>query len=229
MIRIVGAHWPTKLPSCLRPVRTSAADAAIAPTASPRKASDGTFAVCRSTFSVARSSYSMSCPPPSRQSGDAARPGPSPVLAAAVLSCRARPPGGPVAVRPLARVPHRVRGGRRRDAPPHGPRRVALAPHRLGRPPRPRAPLGEGGGDPLRGRRGLGHGHLLRARAALAALHGVRGADHRDALLARGLRVLRRGDLPRRVPLLLGASRPAPPPRERARRRGERRALRLLR
>src|SRR3982751_2855448 len=52
MIRIEGAHWPTKLPSCLRPPRTRAADAAIAPTANPKYAKDGTFVVASSTFAV---------------------------------------------------------------------------------------------------------------------------------------------------------------------------------
>ncbi len=55
-MRIVGAHWPTKVPSWRRPVSTNVADSAIAPTARPMNASEGILEVCCSTVSVARSS-----------------------------------------------------------------------------------------------------------------------------------------------------------------------------
>ena len=73
------------------------------------------------------------------------------------------------------------------------------------RVPRARQALGQGHGDPVRGRRRVGHGAVVRARPALAALHAVRRADHRHAVLARGLRVLHRGDLPRHLSVRLGA------------------------
>ena len=64
-----------------------------------------------------------------------------------------------LALRPLARLPHRLRGGRRGDAALHGARRVALAadaatPDYL----ELAQALGEGHRHPLRGRRGVGHG-----------------------------------------------------------------------
>ena len=77
---------------------------------------------------------------------------------------------------------------------------------RTGDPSVPRAgeALGEGHRHPVRGRRRVGHGAVVRARAALAGFMRFAGADHRHAVLARGVRVLHRGDLPRHLPLRLG-------------------------
>ena len=44
----------------------------------------------------------------------------------------------------------------------------------------------------------------LRARPALARLHGACRRHHRHALLPRGIRLLHRGDLPRCLPLRMG-------------------------
>src|SRR2546430_10633953 len=44
---------------------------------------------------------------------------------------------------------------------------------------------------------------LFRSRPPVASLHGIRRFDHRHAVLARGVRVLHGGDLPRHLPVRL--------------------------
>ncbi len=152
---------------------------------------------------------------------------------AAALLVR-RPPAGPS---PTPRSHHRHEPPRRGPGPdghvpglpPHlrDPRRRAAGhdARRRGPPPpnrrpdlaRARAALVEGVRDPVRRRRRLRHDHLVRARPAVAALHRRGGPHHRPAVLARGLRVLPRGDLPRHLPLRLGPAVAArAPPRRRA-------------
>src|SRR3989475_4528216 len=63
---------------------------------------------------------------------------------------------------------------------------------------------------------------VVRARAPVARVHAVRGADHRHAVLARGVRLLHRSDLPRRLSLRVGADLAARPPRRRRARGGGR-------
>ena len=100
-----------------------------------------------------------------------------------------------------------------------------MAAHGRARVLRSRAPLGEGDGRAVRRRRRVGHGALVRARTALAGLHALRRSAHRHALLARGFRLLPRGDLPRRLSVRVGARRPARASRGRRRRGGERRGV----
>ena len=104
----------------------------------------------------------------------------------------------------VARLPHHLRGHRHRAAGAHGHRRDALAAHGRCHVSRAREALGERRGDPLRGGRRLRHRAQLRARAALARVHEAGGSDHRHAVLARRLRVLHRGDLPRHLSLRVG-------------------------
>ena len=95
--------------------------------------------------------------------------------------------------------------------------------------PRAREAVGEGDGDPVRRRRRLGDGTLVRARAPLAALHGARRRDHRDAVLPRRIRLLHGSDLPRRLPLWVGPDSAARAPHRGHPGRGERDALRRFR
>ena len=57
----------------------------------------------------------------------------------------------------------------------------------------------------------------------------LRRSDHRHAVLARGIRLLPRGHLPRHLPLRVGPRRPARAPRGRRRRGGERCGVRRVR
>src|SRR3982751_937220 len=78
MIRRLGAHWPTKLPSCFLPLATSAAEAAIALTASPSQIIDGALAVCCSTEDVrfpSRCMQNLLFPPARREIADRAAHG----------------------------------------------------------------------------------------------------------------------------------------------------------
>lgn len=120
---------------------------------------------------------------------------------------RARPDGD------VAGVPHPVRVRRHRHAAPHGARRAAPPQDRRPARPRARQALGQGHRDPVRGRRGLGHRALVRARPALPRVHALCRAGHRHAVLARGLRVLPRGDRPGPLPLWVEAPVAARTPR----------------
>ncbi len=93
---------------------------------------------------------------------------------------------------------------RRRPAADDADRRGHAPSHWRPRMARARAPLVQGVRGPVRRRRRVGHDHQLRAGAAVPALHVFRRRDHRPAVLAGGLRLLHRGDLPRHLPVRLG-------------------------
>src|SRR5882672_10320621 len=116
----------------------------------------------------------------------------------------ARPPGRPLPDGGLARVSHRVRRHRDRHAAHDGAGGAALASDGARDLSRSRQALGQGDRHPVRGRRRVRDGALVRARAPVAPVHGVRRSDHRHAVLARGVRVLHRGDFPGHLPVRLG-------------------------
>ena len=72
----------------------------------------------------------------------------------------------------LAGVPHRVRGGGRRAAGADGARRRAAPAHARSRVSAALEAAGQGDQHPVRGRRGVGDGAVVRAGPAVAALHG---------------------------------------------------------
>src|SRR5689334_3047637 len=90
----------------------------------------------------------------------------------------------------VARLPHHFRRDWDRDAAVDGARGVAVATHRRRRVSAAREAMGKGKRDLVRCRRRVGDGVVVRARAALAALHAIRRTDHWLAVLARGIRVL---------------------------------------
>src|SRR5467141_1505886 len=116
----------------------------------------------------------------------------------------ARPPGRPLADGCVAGLPHRVRRHRDRDAAHDGPGGAALAGDGTRDLSRSGQARGQGHRHPVRGRRRCRNGAVVRARAPVAPVHGVRRSDHRDAVLARGVRVLHRGDFPGHLPIRLG-------------------------
>src|SRR5438309_1471983 len=138
-------------------------------------------------------------------------------------SLRARPDGR------VAGFPHRLRGDRNRAAAPDGARGAALAADARPRIPRSGETLVERGGCPLRGRRGVGDGSLLRAGPSLPHLHETRGPARLHALFAGGIRLFHRGDLPRHLPLRLEARAREGACRRRLRGGRERRRVRALR
>src|SRR5450759_4939643 len=136
---------------------------------------------------------------------------------------------GPLADGDFPRLPHRVRRNRNRNAPDDGAGRVAVAPQRRARIPGAGAAVGQGGSDPVRRGRSLGHGAIVRARTPLARVHEVRRPDRRRPILARRVRLLHRGDLPRRLSLRVGPALAARALACRDRRRSERRRVGSLR
>src|SRR2546426_3196126 len=140
-----------------------------------------------------------------------------------------RPPGRPLADGCIAGLPHRVRRHRDRHAAHDGPGGTALAGDGARDLSRSRQALGEGDRHLVRGRRRVRDGTVVRARAAVAPVHGVRRSDHRDAVLARGVRVLHRGDFSGHLPVRVGPHLGAGAPLGRRGRGGERRGVGCLR
>ena len=87
----------------------------------------------------------------------------------------------------------------------------------------------ESDGRAVRHRRGVGDCAVVRAGAALAAVHGGGRAADRPRLRARGICLLRRSDFPRLVSLRLGPAVAARPLVVRRGGRGERRRIRRAR
>ena len=136
-----------------------------------------------------------------------------------LLICRDRRPGiaalparGAADAGALAGRPHPA--GLLRDrvpgdgAVPRGP----LAANRRPDLPGARAALVEGDADPVRGRRRDRHDPLVRARPAVAAVHGAVGRGLRLRVRAGGRLVLHRGDLHRDLRLRLGSALASRPP-----------------
>ena len=129
----------------------------------------------------------------------------------------------------LAGVPHRVRGGGRCAAGADGAGRRAAPAHARSRVPAALEAAGEGDQHPVRGRRGVGDGAVVRAGPAVAPLHGPIRRIDRAAVRARGLRVLHRGDLPRHLSVRARQGVAGPAPSLRRRRRGQRRGVGAVR
>ena len=87
----------------------------------------------------------------------------------------------------------------------------------------------EGDQHPVRGRRGLGDGAVVRARPALAALHGPLRRIDRAAVRAGRVRLLHGGDLPRHLPVRARQGVAAAAPGVGHRRRRQRRRVGVLR
>ena len=105
----------------------------------------------------------------------------------------------------VVRRPHPARV-LRRGVPGAGPRDgVARPPPRRPAAARALAPLVEGHDRPVRGRRRHRDDPVVRARAPVARVHGHLRGRLRPGVRARGLLVLRRGDLHRDLRLRLGS------------------------
>jgi hypothetical protein len=109
----------------------------------------------------------------------------------------------------LVRGPHSARLLRHGVRRARAVRGVAVLADRRSALPRARHALVEGDARAVRGRRRHGHDPELRARAPVAGLHGCVRRRVRPGVRARGLLVLRRGDLHRDLRLRMGEARAA--------------------